>query len=70
MGLILNRKLEESFDVDGPASIKVISIERGRVTVLIDAPDTTTVTRPDMIKDQPPLARRRDAESPEIPPSP
>jgi len=43
--LILNRKVGESVQVDGPATFTVKEIKKGKVILLIDANDETEILR-------------------------
>ena len=48
--LIISRKKSESIRVDGPAELHLIQVKGGRVKIGIDAPESTTVSRPECVR--------------------
>ena len=47
--LILSRKIDESFTVDGPARIFVLGASRGRVKIGIEADKAVTILRTELL---------------------
>ena len=43
--LIVSRKIGESVEVDGPATITLIRVQKNRAILLIDANDETNIIR-------------------------
>jgi len=48
--LILSRKLNESIVIDDNISVKIVSIEKGVVKLGIDAPNSVSILREELIK--------------------
>ncbi|KKM25218.1 hypothetical protein LCGC14_1597180 [marine sediment metagenome] len=48
--LLLSRKEEDTIVIDKDIVVKVVKIERGRVTIGIDAPDNVEILRGELLE--------------------
>lgn len=48
--LVLSRRNEESIDIDGPARIRVLGAEGGRVRLGIEAERSVTILRTELLQ--------------------
>lgn len=45
MSLILSRRIDETIEVDGPASFRIVAVNGGKVRVAVDAERSVTIDR-------------------------
>lgn len=50
--LVLSRKLGESIEIGNGISVKVIAVQGGRVKIGIEAPESISITRSELLVDQ------------------
>ncbi len=48
--LVLTRKIEESIIIDGIITVKILGVERDRVSLGIDAPDDVKILRSELLE--------------------